>query len=134
MATAEATGPFDPGGAGVDRRGRPPAEAAQLAAIWRRFPDLPAGAGPETGCSACGTRRAMRPFHDAIARRNAQERERRNFTFTVSRLAAGQGDDRDRAILAGRDIHGFAWMAAVRYADGLQAARSGWPYAPHAEG
>jgi hypothetical protein len=60
--------------------------------------------------------------------------ERRNFTFTVSRLAEGQGDDRDRAILAGRDIHGFAWMAAVRYADGLQAARSGWPYAPHAEG
>lgn len=136
MATAETTGPFDPGKVGAwIARGRPPAEAAQLAAIWRRFPDLPAGAEPEDRMQRLRERvRAMRPLNDAIAGRNAQEREHRNFAFTATRLAAGQGDDRDRAILAGRDIHGFAWMAAVRYADGLHAARSGWPYAPYCTG
>lgn len=136
MATAETTGPFDPGKAGAWLvRGRSPAEAAQLAAIWRRFPDLPVGAGPEDRMQRLRERvGAMRPLNDAIARRNAQEREHRNFAFTASRLAAGQGDDRDRAILAGRDIHGFAWLAAVRYADGLHAARSGWPYAPYCTG
>ena len=136
MATAETSGPFDPGKAGAwIARGRPPAEAAQLAAIWRRFPDLPVGAGPEDRMQRLRERvRAMRALNDAIPLRNPREREHRNFAFTATKLAAGQGDDRDRAILAGRDIHGFAWMAAVRYADGLHAARSGWPYAPHAEG
>ena len=136
MATVETSGPFDPRKAGAwIARGRPPAEAVQLAVIWRRFPDLPAGAEPEARMQRLRERvGAMRPLNDAIARRNAQERERRNFAFTASRLAAGQGDDRDRAILAGQDIHGFAWMAAVRYADGLQAARSGWPYAPYCTG
>ncbi|WP_292962848.1 hypothetical protein [Novosphingobium sp. UBA1939] len=136
MATAETMGPFDPGKAAAwIARGRPPAEAAQLAAIWRRYPDLPAGASADARMRRLRERvGAMRPLNDAIARRNAQDREHRNFAFTATRLAAGQGDDRDRAILAGRDIHGFAWMAAVRYADGLQAARSGWPYAPHAVG
>ena len=136
MATVETSGPFDPGKTGAwIARGRPPAEAAQLAAIWRRFPDMPAGAEPEARMQRLRERvRAIRPLNDAVTRRNAQERERRNFAFTASRLAAGQGDDRDRAILAGQDIHGFAWMAAVRYADGLQAARSGWPYAPYCTG
>lgn len=136
MATAETTGPFDPGYAAAwIARGRSPAEAAQLAAIWRRFPDLPAGAGPEARMQRLRERvGAMRPWNDAVACRNAQERERRNFAFTATRLAAEQGDDRDRAILAGRDIHGFAWMAAVRYAAGLHAARSGWPYAPYCTG
>lgn len=136
MATVETSGPFDPGKAGAwIARGRAPAEAAQLAVIWRRFPDLPAGAEPEARMQRLRERvGAMRPLNDAIALRNARERERRNFAFTASRLAAGRGDDRDRAILAGRDIHGFAWMAAVRYADGLHAARSGWPYAPYCTG
>src|SRR3546814_5993251 len=54
------------------------------------------------------------------------ERQARNFAFTARRVAEGRGDDRDRAILRARDLHGHDWDRSVRYADGWYAAHAGW--------
>lgn len=136
MARVEAGAPFDPAeAASWMTRGRPPVEAARLASIWRRYPDLPAAAHADDRIQRLRDRAvAMRAFHDALDRRNQQAREIRNFAFTASRIAQGVGDDRDRAILAGRDRHGYRWMPCVRYAEGLMVARGGRAYAPHCTG
>src|SRR3546814_21124805 len=51
---------------------------------------------------------------------------RSNFAFTGRRGAEGRGDERDRAILRARDLHGHDWDRSVRYADGWYAAHAGW--------
>lgn len=136
MARVETVTPFDPAEAAIwMARGRPPADAARLASIWRRYPDLPASAPADDRMRRLRDRAmAMRAFHDALDRRNQQAREIRNFAYTASRIAQGVGDDRDRAILAGRDRHGYRWMPSVRYAEGLMVARGGRAYAPHCTG
>lgn len=136
MARPDPMASFDPGDeAAWIARGRPPADAAHIAAIWREYPDLPADAHADVRWQRLRDRaNALRAFHDRLDRRNADAREIRNFAFTAARIADGAGDERDRAIIAGRDRHGYAWLEAVRYADGLHAARSGFPYAPHCVG
>ncbi|WP_310106783.1 hypothetical protein [Sphingomonas sp. BE138] len=71
---------------------------------------------------------AMRPVNDAIARAAAAEREATNFAFTDDAVRHGRGDDRDIAILRGREAHGYGWDLANRYADGWYAAHVGWPH------
>ena len=110
-------------------RGRTPEHASALAAVWRDFPDLPPSA-PLEDRMARGRARiaAMKPVNDAIAAETERNRQARNFAFIETKADDGEIDDRDLAILRGRDLHGYDWDAAVRYADGWYAAHAGWPH------
>lgn len=120
--------PFDP--ADTDAwiaHGRSPVQAAALADAWRRFPDLANDSPLDQRMARMRERvAALRPVMEAMAHMAEAERQARNFAFTARRVAEGQGDDRDRAILRARDLHGHDWDRSVRYADGWYAAHAGW--------
>lgn len=115
--------PFDP--ADTDAwiaHGRSPVQAAALADAWRRFPDLANDSPLDQRMARMRERvAALRPVMEAMAHMAEAERQARNFAFTARRVAEGQGDDRDRAILRARDLHGHDWDRSVRYADGWYA-------------
>lgn len=117
--------PFDP--ADWIAHGRRSELAAILAEAWQRFPDLPPQAAAEDRLARMRERViALRPVMEAMSRTAEDERQARNFAFTQTRIAGGEGDERDEAILRGRDVHGYDWDRAVRYASGCYAARAGW--------
>lgn len=120
--------PFDPADAGTwIARGRRPEHAAVIAEAWRHFPDLPAAAAPEDRLARMRQRAlALRPVMESMSRAAEEERQARNFAFTEARIAKGEGDDRDRAILSARSLHGYDWDRAVQYAYGWYAAIAGW--------
>jgi hypothetical protein len=127
--TQHAFDPTDP--ASWRARGRSPDHAALLAKVWRQYPDLPPSASAEDRMERGRLRiAALRPINDAIAAETERQRQQRNFAFTERQLAAGQGSDRDVAILRGRDVHGYDWDRAIRYVDGWYAAHAGWDYRP----
>ena len=110
-------------------RGRSESEAIALAQAWRDFPDLMPDAPLEARMARTRRRiEALRPITDATARRTDEERQARNFGFVRGKMESGTADQRERAILRGRDEHGYDWDCAVRYADGWYAAQAGWPY------
>ncbi|WP_454887328.1 hypothetical protein [Sphingomonas oryzagri] len=116
-------------------RGRLPEHAALIAAAWRDFPDPPPGASLEERQARSRARvAAMRPVNDAIAAATERERQRGNFAFTERRLAKGEGDDRDIAILRARDTHGLDWDEAVQFATAWYAAHAGWEPRPFVSG
>lgn len=119
---------FDPADANAwIAHGRRPDHAAILSDAWQRFPDLPSVAPPEARLARMRERvLALRPVMEAMSRSAEDERQARNFAFTEARLEKGEGDERDRAILRGRAIHGYDWNSAVRYASGWYAAHAGW--------
>ena len=129
------TEPFDPACAQTwIGRGRAPEHAAIIAEAWRNFPDLPPDFPLEERMARTRERvAAMRPVHEAMRLAQESARQARNFTFTENRVARGEGDERDRAILAGRDRHGFDWDACIEYAYGWYAAYAGWPASPPRE-
>lgn len=103
-------------------RGRAPEHAEAIAKAWRDFPDLAPTASPEDRMARTRARvQAMKPVNDAIAAHSEAERQARNFSFTEERAVSGRGDDRDAAILRGRDRYGYDWNLAIRYADGWYA-------------
>lgn len=114
---------FDPADANAwIAHGRRPDHAAILSDAWQRFPDLPSVAPPEARLARMRERvLALRPVMEAMSRSAEDERQARNFAFTEARLEKGEGDERDRAILRGRAIHGYDWNIAVRYASGWYA-------------
>lgn len=120
--------PFDPANpCAWIARGRDPECAAAIADAWRRFPDLPSHFPADQRMARLGERgRALRPVFDSMTRKANEERQARNFAFTTNRVAAGEGDDREHAILRARDLHGYDWDRAVRYASGWYAAHAGW--------
>ena len=120
--------PFDPADAQAwIAHGRRPDHAAWLAEAWSRFPDLPNDAPLEERLARMRERvTALRPAMDSISRTVEQERQTRNFAFTTTRIASGEGDDRDHAIIRARDLHHYDWDQAVRYAAGWYAANAGW--------
>lgn len=122
--------PFDPADASHWlARGRDPDHAAAIAAAWQALPDLPASAPLAERMARTRARVAvMRPVNDAIRDYAEAERQRTNFAFTVSRVAAGRGDARERHLLHARDAHGYDWDAAVGYAQGRYAAEAGWTF------
>lgn len=133
LASAHAFDPTDPD-CWLDR-GRLPEHAATLAAIWTAYPDLPAAA-PLEDRMARGRARiaAMKPLNDAISARTEAERQARNFALTERNRDDGTIVDRERAILRGRDEHGYDWDIAVAYASGWTAADAGWEYRFYADG
>lgn len=115
--------------------GRSHEHAAILADAWRRFPDLPPACAPDARLARMRERViALRPVMEAMTRAAEDERQARNFAFTETRLASGAGDDRDRAILRARTVHGYDWDRAVRYASGWYAADAGWEPEPRRPG
>ncbi|WP_176593285.1 hypothetical protein [Sphingobium sp. EM0848] len=103
-------------------RGRAPEHAEAIAKAWRDFPDLAPTASPEDRMARTRARvQAMKPVNDAIAAHSEAERQARNFSFTEERAVSGRGDERDAAILRGRDRYGYDWNLAIRYADGWYA-------------
>lgn len=123
----DAFNPADP--ASWLTRGRTPEHAAAIAAAWRDFPDLPPDA-PLEQRMARGRERiaAMRPINDALRDHVEAERQATNFAFTEDQVRAGKGNDRDIAVLRGRDHYSYEWDVACRYADGWYAAHAGWPH------
>lgn len=128
MTRVENTPLFDPCSAATWlARGRAPDHAGALAKAWRDFPDLPPTSPAEDRMARTRARvEAMKPVNDAIAAQTEAERQARNFNFTEDRAIAGRGDERDSAILRGRDRYGYDWNQAIRYADGWYAAHAGW--------
>lgn len=128
MTRAENIPPFDPCSAATWlARGRAPDHAEALAKAWRDYPDLPPTSPAEDRMARTRARvEAMKPVNDAIAAQTEAERQARNFSFTEGRAIAGRGDERDAAILRGRDRYGYDWNQAIRYADGWYAAHAGW--------
>ena len=120
--------PFDPTDADAwIARGCRPEHAAVIAEAWRCFPDLPAAAAPEDRLARMRQRAlALRPVMESMSRAAEKERQTRNFTFTEGRIAKGEDDNRDRAILSARSLYGYDWDRAVRYASGWYAANAGW--------
>ena len=116
-------------------RGRSVEHAATLAAIWTAYPDLPASA-PLADRMARGRERivAMKPLNDAISAKTEAERQARNFGLMEQSLANGTIEDRELAILRGRDNHGYDWDVAVAYASGWTAADAGWEHRFYADG
>lgn len=110
-------------------RGRTPEQAEALAASWRDFPDLPHDA-PLADRQARSRARviATRPIFEAMRVQAEAERQARNFAFLENQAREGKVNDRDLAILRGRDDHGYDWDVANRYADGWYAAHVGWPH------
>ncbi|AOH87128.1 hypothetical protein AWL63_23425 (plasmid) [Sphingomonas panacis] len=108
-------------------RGRRPDHAAIMARAWQTFPDLPNDAPAAQRMARTRERvQAMRPVMEAIQAEQERQRQARNFAFTQERIARSEGDERDAAILRGRDNHGYDWDASVQFAYGLYAARAGW--------
>lgn len=128
MTRFENIPPFDPCSAATWlARGRTPDHAEALARTWRDFPDLPPTSAAADRMARVRARvDAMKPVNDAIAAQAEAERQERNFSFTEERAIAQRGDERDMAILRGRDRYGYDWNQAIRYADGWYAAHAGW--------
>lgn len=116
-------------------RGRSVEHASELARIWRTFPDLPATA-PMDARMARGRERvaAMKPLNDAISAAREAERHARNFALIEQHLADATIDDRELAVLRGRDDYGYDWDIAVAYASGWTAAQAGWEHRFFADG
>lgn len=115
--------------------GRSPEVAQALARVWRKWPDLPAAASKEARRERFRQRvAAMRPINEALARESDRRQQASNFAFVAAKAEDGDASDHDRMILQGRELHGYGWMEAVRYADGRQAAQRGWPHACHHDG
>lgn len=113
-------------------RGRRPDHAAVIAQVWRDFPDLPNDAPiADRQARAKSRTQAMKPVFDAISAQLEAELEAKNFAFTERKIVAGEGDDRDLALLRGRDDYGFSWHQSNRYADGWYAAHAGWEHKYH---
>jgi len=110
-------------------RGRRPAHAEALAKAWRDFPDLPPSA-PIADRQARSRERviATRPVFEEMRLEAEAERHATNFAFTENEVREGKANERDVAILNGRDRHGYDWDVANRYADGWYAAHVGWPH------
>ncbi|MCP6324373.1 hypothetical protein NL453_28520, partial [Klebsiella pneumoniae] len=66
-----------------------------------------------------------RPIFEAMRVQAEAERQARNFAFLENQAREGKVNDRDLAILLGRDDHGYDWDVANRYADGWYAAHVG---------
>ena len=110
-------------------RGRSPDHAAVIAAVWRDFPDLANDAPLADRQERTKFRtQAMKPVFEAIAAQQAAELEAKNFAFTERKTLDGAADDRDLAILRGRDDYGYDWHLSNRYADGWYAAHAGWAH------
>lgn len=110
-------------------RGRSRPEAEALAKAWRDFPDLLPSEPLEDRMARTRARvDAMRPIFDAMAARTEAERQASNFAFTQGRVNDGLGDERDDAILRGRQKHGYDWNCSVQYAQGWYAAHAGWSH------
>jgi hypothetical protein len=122
---SESFDPADP--AAWIAHGRSPEHAAALADAWYRFPDLPNDFPADRRMARMRERvTALRPVMESMARVVEHERQDRNFAFTERRVTEGEEDNRDRAILRARDVHGYDWDRAVRYATGWYAAHGGW--------
>lgn len=102
---------FDPADAKAwIARGRRPEHAAILAEAWQRYPDLPPQAAAEDRLARMRERvTALRPVMDWMSRTAEEERQARNFAFTEERVARGDGDGRDQAILRAHSRHGYDW-------------------------
>jgi hypothetical protein len=112
-------------------RGRRPDHAAIMATAWQTFPDLPNDAPAEQRMARTRERvQAMRPVMEAIQAEQERQRQARNFAFTEVRIARSEGDEREAAILRGRDLHGYDWDTSVQFANGWYAARAGWVCRP----
>jgi hypothetical protein len=112
-------------------RGRRSDHAAIMATAWQTFPDLPNYAPAEQRMARTRERvQAMRPVMNAIEAEQERQRQARNFAFTEKRIAKSEGDERDAAILRGRDNHCYDWDASVQFANGTYAARAGWACRP----
>lgn len=110
-------------------RGRRLEHAEALAAAWRDHPDLPNDAPLADRMARSRARvAAMRPVNDAIAAQLEAETQANNFGFVEARQRDGKANDRDLAILVGRDRYGYDWHLCHRYADGWYAAHAGWPH------
>lgn len=110
-------------------RGRSPAEAVALAKAWRDFPDLPADAPSESRMARTRERTiAMRPIFEAVQQRTEAERQANNFAFVQRKIEMDEANTQDRAIVRGRDDHGYDWDCAVEYAQGWYAAVAGWEH------
>ncbi len=132
MTRAENIPPFDPcSSATWLARGRAPDQAEAIAKAWRDYPDLPPTSTAADRMARTRERVvAMKPVNDAIAAAAEAERQARNFSFTEDRAASVRGDERDAAILRGRERYGYDWNQAIRYADGWYAAHVGWNHHP----
>lgn len=122
------TGLFDPASAATwIAKGRTPEHAAILAEAWQDFPDLPSDWPLADRMARTRDRvAAMRPVMTAIAAEQERARQMRNFAFTEQRVLSGVADERERAILRGRNRYGYGWDACVHYAYGWYAAIAGW--------
>lgn len=110
-------------------RGRTPEHAAAIAAAWRDHPDLPPEAPLSERMARSRARvEAMRPVNDAIRAHTEAQRQATNFAFLEHQLRGGKANERDIAILRGRDEYHYDWDVANRYADGWYAAHVGWPH------
>lgn len=120
--------PFNPANAACwIAHGRRPEHARTLASVWRDYPDLPFDAPLAARMARSRARvMALRPFNDAIRDEVERERQRANFACIEKRVAKGEVEPFDRAILQARDRHGYDWDAAVLYAQGRYAAEEGW--------
>lgn len=110
-------------------RGRRPAHAEALAKAWRDYPDLPPSA-PLADRHARSHARviATRPVFEEMRVEAEAERHAKNFAFTENEVREGKANERELAILNGRDRYGYDWDVANRYADGWYAAHVGWPH------
>lgn len=110
-------------------RGRRPAHAEALAKAWRDYPDLPPSA-PLADRHARSHARviATRPVFEEMRVEAEAERHAKNFAFTENEAREGKANERELAILNGRDRYGYDWDVANRYADGWYAAHVGWPH------
>ena len=109
-------------------RGREPVHAELLAAAWRDYPELDPDAPLDARMARTRARVAvLRPVTEEIRLRSEAARQATNFAFTAGRVTARRGDERDAAILRGRDLHGYDWDEAVQYSQGWFAAHAGWP-------
>ncbi len=116
-------------------RGRSVEHATALATIWQTYPDLAPTAPLEDRMARGRERiRAMKPLNDAITARTEAERQRTNFGLMERRAANGTIEDRDLAILRGRDAYGYDWDTAVAYAGGWSAADAGREYGFYQDG
>src|SRR3546814_10709451 len=92
--------------------------ASDRAEVWRRHPDLPASSPADSRLARMRDRAAaLRPVIDAMRTVTEAERHVRNFAFTAAQIGEGKAASREAAILRGRDLHGYDWDLAVRYAD-----------------
>lgn len=122
-------GAFDPADAACwIAHGRRADHAQILASVWTDYPDLPSHAPLDERMARSRARvAALRPFNDTIRKEAERDRQRANFACIENRVAKGSEQPCDQAILNGRDLHGYDWNAAVRYANGWYAAHAGWP-------